>query len=193
MHLFAKRTNHWISYCKDVLKAFYIGRSSDRDSDARSPRMIRHVYASSGIALSRLCVELNFIYGKVTANLRRNIFSFDCRPRGSSAKGFFLSPLFSLHFFPFWAAAPQGTITYGTNFLRFFRVYLLIFLFWFFFFRCPFPLRPNLGLNLKPSQLASGPSQQHPGSSQLALRSSQLAPKLTQLDPKPSQLRQRLF
>ena len=133
MHLVAKCTNLWISYCKDVLKAFDIGRSSNRDSDARSPRMIRHVYASSGIASSRLCVELNFIYGKVTANLRRNVFAFDCRPRGSSAKGFFLSPLFSLHFFPFWAAAPQGTITYGTNFLRFFRVYLLIFLFWFFF------------------------------------------------------------
>ena len=83
MHLVAKRTNHWISYCKDVLKAFYIGRSSDRDSDARSPRMIRRVYASSDIASRRLRAELAFCYGKVTGKLRRKIFTFDCCSRGS--------------------------------------------------------------------------------------------------------------
>ena len=76
----------------------YPGESRIEDSDARSPRMIRRVDASSDIASSRLRAELTYIYGKVTRNLRRIVFAFDCRPRGSGANGFFLSPLLTLLF-----------------------------------------------------------------------------------------------
>ena len=65
--------------------------------------MIRRIYASSDIASRRLRAELTFIYGKVTGNLRRNVYAFACRPRGSSAKGFFLSPLLPLFFFLFFS------------------------------------------------------------------------------------------
>ena len=53
------------------------------ESYARSPRMIRRVYASSDIASRRLRAELAFSYGKVMGKLRRKVFTFDCCSRGS--------------------------------------------------------------------------------------------------------------